>query len=89
MQTGQRAQIARAAPVEAPVLGRTPLLVTTTGLFVVAGLAVLFVSQFEKSALDRSIQAIREDENLARSMGIEVVHLSLCARWSVRSVGDH
>jgi len=55
----------------------------------VAGLAVLFVSQFEKSALDRSIQAIREDENLARSMGIEVVHLSLCARWSVRSVGDH
>ena len=49
-----------------------PLDVNTTDLVVVAVLGVLFVSQLERRSLGRSLEALRTDENLARSLGVEV-----------------
>jgi branched-chain amino acid transport system permease protein len=46
---------------------------TTTGeLFIIAAIAVVVVSQLERRGIGRSLEAIRTDENLARSLGIEV-----------------
>jgi branched-chain amino acid transport system permease protein len=46
---------------------------TTTGeLFIIAAIAVVVLSQLERRSMGRSLEAIRTDENLARSLGIEV-----------------
>jgi branched-chain amino acid transport system permease protein len=46
---------------------------TTTGeLFIIAAIAVVLLSQLERRSMGRSLEAIRTDENLARSLGIEV-----------------
>jgi branched-chain amino acid transport system permease protein len=50
-----------------------PLDVTTGELAIVAVICVLLVSQLERRSLGRSISVLRADEQLARSMGIEVL----------------
>jgi len=50
-----------------------PFGLSTTGLFVVAALCVLLVSQLERRVLGRSLEAIRTDENLAKSLGFSVL----------------
>ena len=50
-----------------------PFTVTVGALFGIAGGCVLLVSQLERRVLGRSLDAIRTDENLARSLGFNVL----------------
>jgi branched-chain amino acid transport system permease protein len=45
----------------------------TGELFIIAAVCVVLVSQLERRSLGRSLEAIRTDENLAKSMGFAVV----------------
>jgi branched-chain amino acid transport system permease protein len=49
-----------------------PLSVSTNELYVVALICIVLVSQLERRSLGRSITVLRVDEQLARSMGVEV-----------------
>jgi branched-chain amino acid transport system permease protein len=49
-----------------------PLDVDTTDIIIAAVLGVLLISQLERRSLGRSLEALRTDENLARSLGVEV-----------------
>ncbi len=49
-----------------------PQAVGTNELYIVAVLCLLLISQLERRSLGRSISVIRLDEQLARSMGVEV-----------------
>jgi branched-chain amino acid transport system permease protein len=51
-----------------------PLGLSTGGLLTIAVVCVLLVSQLERRTLGRSLEAIRTDENLAKSMGFKVLH---------------
>lgn len=50
-----------------------PFGLTTGELFIVAGICVVLISQLERRTLGRTFEAIRTDENLARSMGLSVL----------------
>jgi branched-chain amino acid transport system permease protein len=50
-----------------------PVESTTGELFIIAAIVTVLLSQLERRGLGRSFEAIRTDENLALSMGIEVV----------------
>lgn len=52
-----------------------PLQATTTGLAVVALIAVFLASRLERSTLGRAFAAMRVDDSLARAMGFEVQRL--------------
>lgn len=49
-----------------------PLVVNTAELWIIAGACVLVVSQLERRSHGRSIDALRVDEMLARSIGVQV-----------------
>jgi branched-chain amino acid transport system permease protein len=49
-----------------------PFDVSTLELFIVAAICLLLVSQLERRSIGRSISVLRVDEQLARSMGVEV-----------------
>lgn len=49
-----------------------PLGVNTTDVLVAAVIGIVLVSQLERRSLGRSLEALRTDENLARSLGVEV-----------------
>ena len=49
-----------------------PLEITTLGLGLVAVIGVLLVSQLERHNVGRAIEVLRGDEQLARSVGVEV-----------------
>ena len=50
-----------------------PVESTTGELFIIAAIVVVLMSQLERRSIGRTFEAIRTDENLARSMGIETV----------------
>jgi len=52
-----------------------PLQTTTGGLALIALVAILAMSQLERSSLGRAFAAMRVDDNLAQAMGLEVRRL--------------
>jgi branched-chain amino acid transport system permease protein len=51
-----------------------PPIITTPALLLIAAVVMVCLSQFERKNLGRSMEALRLDENLTRSLGIDLKH---------------
>ena len=54
-------------------LNNIPVLVRTWHLFLVLAIIIYFIVMLEKSPIGRALEAVREDESVASSMGINIV----------------